>query len=240
MIKIIDFIIVLCILAIPFSASAKSCHCNNLGTITASGTGTVKIKPDSSRLYISINIFNKSHKSAYRNLIKTITNITSRFKNNKAVKLIKTIQINITPNRIYTNGKWTTNGYNATENLIIKMSGNKNTNNAVLDLLKYKSIRINRIVPIVSNMEKYKIKAVRLAYEHAVLKIKAVLKLIGVKSYTIKTVNIQNVIQRVFPIPVMMQANTVNVDKKVYFPGKNKITANVFVKEEYKNTKLCQ
>ena len=235
MFKIIGFIITFCILAIPFSASAKSCNCNNHGMITASGAGTVKIKPDGSRLYVAVSIFNKSHRSAYRNLIKTITNITSRFKNYKAVKLIKTVQINIAPNRYYDNGKWTTSGYNATENLIIKIHGNKNTNYVVLYLLKYKSTSINRIAPIVSNMKKYKIEAVKLAYKHAISKIKAVLKLTGVKSYTVKTVDIKSAVQRIFPVPVIMQAKTVNVGSKVYFPGKNKITANVFIKAKYKN-----
>jgi uncharacterized protein YggE len=233
MFKIIGFIITFCILAIPFSASAKSCNCNNHGMITASGAGTVKIKPDGSRLYVAVSIFNKSHRSAYRNLIKTITNITSRFKNYKAVKLIKTVQINIAPNRYYDNGKWTTSGYNATENLIIKIHGNKNTNYVVLYLLKYKSTSINRIAPIVSNMKKYKIEAVKLAYKHAISKIKAVLKLIGAKSYTVKRVDIKSAVQRIFPVPVMMQASIANAVKKIYFPGKDRITAQVFVKINY-------
>lgn len=237
MLKIFNIIIFIFILFFPLSASAKSCHCSNQGTITSSGIGTVKIKPDGSRLYVSINIFSKSHKTAYVNLIKTITNITSRFKNNKAVKSIKTVQINIAPNRVYNKGKWTTNGYNAAEDLIIKMRGNKNTNNAVLYLLKYKSARINRMVPIVSTMEKYKIKAVKLVYGHAILKIKVVLKLIGVKSYAVKTVNIESQAQMVFPIPIIMRANIANTAKKIYFPGKNKITAQVFVKIDYINNK---
>ena len=41
--------------------------------------------------------------------------------------------------------------------------------------------------------------------------------------------------QRVFPIPVMMQANTVNASKKVYFPGKHKITAKIFMEMEINN-----
>ena len=54
MLKIIGFIITFCILAIPFSASAKSCNCNNHGMITASGAGTVKIKPDGSFAILTI------------------------------------------------------------------------------------------------------------------------------------------------------------------------------------------
>lgn len=235
MFKIIGFIITFCILAIPFSASAKSCHCNNLGTITASGTGTVKIKPDGSRLYVSINIFNKFHKIAYAGLLKRVHKITDYFENLKY--LIKTTQINISPNKIFEKGVWITNGYNATENLTVKIHGNKNTNNAVLYLLKHKSVGINRIVPVVSDMERFKIKAVKLAYEHAVLKIKAILKLLKVKSYNVQTVNIRSEVQGTFPVPVMMmQAKTVNVGNKVYFPGKNKITADVFIRAKYKNT----
>ena len=236
MLKIIGFIITFCILAISFSASAKSCNSNKHGMITASGAGTVKIKPDGSRLYVAVSIFNKSHKSAYRNLIKTITNITSHFKNYKAVKLIKTVQTNIAPNRYYDNGKWTISGYNATENLIIKIHGNKNTNYVVLYLLKYKSTSINRIVPIVSNMKKYKIEAVKLAYKHAISKIIAVLELIGVKTYTVKTVDIKSAVQRVFfQAPVMMAANIANAVKKIYFPGKDRITVKAFVEINYNN-----
>ncbi|MCL4546483.1 MAG: SIMPL domain-containing protein [Deltaproteobacteria bacterium] len=243
MLKIIGFITVLCILAIPFSASAKSCNCINYGTITAYGTGTLKIKPNGSRLYVSINVFSKSHKMAYIDLLnqahKVINHLESfniaAYHKSKITYLIRTAQINISPNRIYKKGKWIIDGYNAIENLIIKIRGNKNTNNAILYLLKYKSTSINRIVPIVSNIEKYKIEAVKLAYKHAISKIKAVLKLTGVKSYTVKTVDIKSAVQRIFPVPVIMQAKTVNVGSKVYFPGKNKITANVFIKAKYKN-----
>lgn len=226
--------LMLSVISMPVNASAKSFYYDSCGIITASGTGTVEIKPDGSILHVSISIIKKSHKSAYINLVKTIADITSRFKNNKAVKSIKAVQINIAPNRNYNKGKWTIKGYNANENLIIKIYGNKSINNAVLYLLKYKSARLNRINPIVSNMEKYKIKAVKRAYKHAILKIKAVLKLIGVKSYVVKTVVIKSAVQRIPPIPVMMQADMTNVAKKVYFPGKDKIPAGVFVKVSYK------
>jgi uncharacterized protein YggE len=86
-------------------------------------------------------------------------------------------------------------------------------------------------------MERFKIKAVKLAYKHAVSKIKAVLKLIGIKSYIVKTVNIKSMTQRVFPVPVMMRVNTAIAAKKIYFPGKNKITAQVFVKIDYRDNK---
>ena len=233
----IAIIFFISVVSMPVNVLAKSFYRGSYGTITASGTGTVKIKPSGSRLYVAVSIFNKSHESAYKNLIKTISNITSRLKNNKAVKLIKTTQINISPNKIYSKHKWITNGYNAAENLIIKIHGNKNTNNAVLYLLKCKSAQINRIVPTIANMERFKIKAVKLAYKHAVSKIKAVLKLIGIKSYTVKTVNIKNTTQRVFPVPVMMRANMANTAKKIYFQGKNKITAQVFVKIDYIDNK---
>lgn len=241
--KIIGFITAICILAIPFSASAKSCRCDNQGLITVSGTGTVKIKPNGSRLYVSINIFNKYHKIAYADLLNQAHKVINHFESfniaayrkSKITYLIRTVQINISPNRIYKKGKWIIDGYHATESLTVKVSGNKNTNNAILYLLKYKSTSINRIVPIVSNIEKYKIEAVKLAYKHAISKIKAVLKLIGVKSYAVKTVDIKSAVQRIFPVPVIMQAKTVNVGSKVYFPGKNKITADVFIKAKYKN-----
>jgi uncharacterized protein YggE len=241
--KIIGFITALCILAIPFSASAKSCRCDNQGLITVSGTGTVKIKPNGSRLYVSINIFNKYHKIAYADLLNQAHKVINHFESfniaayrkSKITYLIRTAQINISPNRIYKKGKWIIDGYNAIENLTVKVSGNKNTNNAVLYLLKYKSTSINRIVPIVSNIEKYKIEAVKLAYKYAISKIKAVLELIGVKTYTVKTVDIKSAVQRIFPVPVIMQAKTVNVGSKVYFPGRNKITADVVIKVKYKN-----
>lgn len=244
MFKIIGFIITFCILAIPFSASAKSCHCNNNGIITASATGTVKIKPDGSRLYISIKVFNKSHKIAYADLLNNALEITNHFKRlnmviypkSQIAYLIKTTQINIFPNKIFKKGNWIRNGYNATENLNIKIHGNKNTNNAVLYLLRHKSVEINRITPTVSNMEQFKIKVVKLAYKHAILKIKAVLKLIGVKSYIVNTVDIKSVTQRIFPVPAMMlQAKIIKPNNKVYFSGKNKITADVFIKVRYNN-----
>ncbi len=241
--KIIGFITAICILAIPFSASAKSCRCDNQGLITVSGTGTVKIKPNGSRLYVSINIFNKYHKIAYADLLNQAHKVINHFESfniaayrkSKITYLIRTAQINISPNRIYKKGKWIIDGYHATESLTVKVSGNKNTNNAVLYLLKYKSTSINRIVPIVSNIEKYKIEAVKLAYKYAISKIKAVLELIGVKTYTVKTVDIKSAVQRIFPVPVIMQAKTVNVGSKVYFPGRNKITADVVIKVKYKN-----
>ena len=244
MFKIISIIITFCILAIPFSASAAACNCNNLGTITASGAGTVKIKPDGSRLYVSIKVFNKSHKIAYVDLLNNVNEIANHFKGlnmviypkSQITYLIKTTQINISPNKIYKKGNWITDGYNATENLTVKIHGNKNTNNTVLYLLKHKSVEISRIVPVVSDIEQFKIKAVKLAYRHAISKIKAVLKLIGVKFYTVKTVDIKSINQRIFPVPVMMmQAKTVNMSNKVYFPGKNKITADVFIEASYNN-----
>ena len=244
MLKIIGFITVLCILAIPFSASAKSCRCDNQGLITVSGTGTLKIKPNGSKLYVSINVFSKSHKMAYIDLLNQARKVINHFESfniaayhkSKITYLIRTAQINISPNRIYKKGKWIIDGYNAIENLIIKVRGNKNTNNTVLYLLKYKSTSINRIVPIVSNMKKYKIEAVKLAYKHAISKIKAVLKLIGVKSYTVKAVDIKSAVQRVFfQAPVMMAANIANSVKKIYFPGKDRITVKVFVEINYNN-----
>ena len=78
----------------------------------------------------------------YENLIKTIiSDITSYFRNNKAVKSFKTSRINIFPDRIYKKYKWITNGYNATEELIIKIRDNENTNNAILYLLNPTSLK---------------------------------------------------------------------------------------------------
>ena len=131
------------ILSFPLTVFGKSLSYYNYGTITASGAGTIKIKPSGSKLYVAVSIFDKSHKAAYKNLVKTISNIASRLKNNMPVKLIKTAQINISPNKIYSEHQWITNGYNASENLTIKINGNKNTDNAVLYLLKHKSVREN-------------------------------------------------------------------------------------------------
>lgn len=39
--------------------------------------------------------------------------------------LIKITQINISPNIIYKKGNWINDGYNATENLTVKIHGNK-------------------------------------------------------------------------------------------------------------------
>lgn len=47
-------------------------------------------------------------------------------------------------------------------------------------------------------MEQFKIKAVKLAYNHAILKVKAILKLLNVKSYTVKAVNIQSASSKSF------------------------------------------
>jgi len=223
MLKIIGLIVsIVFILSAPFTASAKSYQ----GTITSSGIGTVKVKPNGSKLYVSVKVFNKSHKTAYTGLLDKVSKIANHFK--KAH--IKTTIVNIYPNSIYKKGKWITDGYNASESLIIKIHGVKNTNNAILYLLKHKSVSIDRITPTVSNMEAFKIEAVRLAYKHAILKIKSILRLLNIKSYAVKTVNIQTINQRIMPNPIMMRAMAVNTAKKVYFHGNVKTTAEVFLK----------
>jgi len=220
MLKIIGLIAsIVFILSAPFTASAKSYQ----GTITSSGIGTVKVKPNGSKLYVSIKVFNKSHKTAYTGLLDKVSKIANHFK--KAH--IKTTIVNIYPNSIYKKGKWITNGYNANENLIIRIHGIKNTNNAILYLLKHKSVNVNRITPTVSNMESFKIEAVRLAYKHAILKIKSILRLLHIRTYAVKTVNIQTINQSIMPAPVMMRAMMI---KKAYFHGNVKTTAEVFLK----------
>ena len=221
MLKIISLIVsIVFILSAPFTASAYQ------GMITSSGIGTVKVKPNGSKLYVSIKVFNKSHRTAYMGLLDKVRKITNHFKRTH----IKTTQVNIEPNSVYKKGKWTTDGYNATESLIIKIHGIKNTNNAILYLLKHKSISVNRIAPTVSDIELVKIKAVKLAYKHAILKIKAILRLLNIKSCIVKTVNIQTINQSIMPAPVMMRAMMLNVTKKAYFHGNVKTTAEVFLK----------
>ena len=218
MLKIIGLIVsIVFILSAPLTASAYQ------GMITSSGIGTVKVKPNGSKLYVSIKVFNKSHKTAYTGLFDKVSKIANHFKKAN----IKTTIVNIYPNSVYKKGEWITNGYNASESLIIKIHGIKNTNNAILYLLKHKSISVNKIAPTVSDMELVKIKAVKLAYKHAILKIKAVLRLLHIRNYTVKTVNIQTINQRIMPAPVMMRAMMI---KKAYFHGNAKTTAEVFLK----------
>ncbi len=213
------FIILLFIILIPINVFAKS-----YGTITSSGNGIVRIKPTHAIINITIQEFNKSHKIVYKKLINTISNITPYL---KKYATLKTTNITITKHKIYKNNKWNFNGYNGIENLKIKVT-NKNTNKVILYLMKNKSITINNISSIVSNLNKFTLKAIKIAYKNAFSKIKVILKLIGVNKYKIISIDIKNNTQRVFAPMVMAR-----MSKQVYFSGKNRATANVYLKVKY-------
>ena len=212
-------IILLFIMLMPTSVFAKTYE-----TITSSGSGSVRIKPTNSIINVTIRIFNKSHKVVYKKLINTISNITPYIK--KYGKL-KTTNITISKNKIYHNNKWNFNGYNGVENLKIK-TNIKNTNKIILYLMKNKLIMINNITSIISNLNKFKLEAIKIAYNNAFSKIKVILHLIGVKKYKIINVDIKNNPQRIFA-PMMMA----RMNKQVYFSGKNKVNANVYIKVKY-------
>ena len=212
-------IILLFIMLMPINVFAKT-----YGTITSSGSGSVRIKPTDSIINVTIHVFNKSHKIVYKKLVNTISNITPYIK--KYGKL-KTTNITISKNKIYYNNKWNFNGYNGVENLKIK-TNIKNSNKIILYLMKNKLITINNITSIVSNLNKFKLKAIEIAYNNAFSKIKVILNLIGVKKYKIINVDIKSNPQRIFA-PMMMA----RMNKQVYFSGNNKVIANVCIKVKY-------
>ncbi len=203
-------------------------------SVTAVGTGTVKVLPSGSSINVSVEVLEKTHDAAYESLLRNAGNITSHFKGLPYLKSMQTGFVGIMPHKIYKDMKWVKDGYEGTENLIVNVSGNKNTNTALLFLLKQKYAMINSVTPVFNHLKKYKLMAVKLAYLEALSKAKVIFNSLKIKSFKVRKVEVRNV-PPVFPMPRFMALKAASVGtgtsgSHVYFYKKGKVASEVFIK----------
>ena len=233
MIKIDKLILAMPILLflIPVSAYGGQKDCGKTA-VAAVGKGTVRVVPSGSTINASIVIFNKSHETAYLNLVKKASGLAAYLKGLPYLKSLKTVYAGISPYKIYKNGEWKLNGYYAREDLVVNISGNKNTGGVLLFLLKDKDFKINGITPVFTGIERHRLEAIILEYEDTMAKIRVILDALNVKTFRIEKIDIRNV-QPVIVRPLMnfgaKALSSSAGSPNIYFHGSRKIISNVYV-----------
>ena len=153
-----------------------------------------------------------------------------------------TVYVNVNPNTVYKNGIWVKQGYNAEEDLTLKISGNRNVNASILFLLKHEYARVGSIYPYFINLKKYKAIAIRLACLNAINKTKAVLSLLKAKYFVIKKIIINYNAPEPFHAMMLKRGAKLSASSvrtpKVYFYKKGKVTERVSLEIVFKSRQM--
>ena len=199
------------------------------GTLSVSAKGIVRFSPKNVKLTVMIRSRGRTQKSALKKL-RTKINLIA-----KSIKRIKTNYINIIPVNMYDYKlrKTVSNGYEGQETAYIKFKIN-NLNKYVIYLLNIKNVQVQNIKYYDTSVLKYKIKAITIAFKKALAKAKPVLGIMGKKIKDIESIKITEADAPVYrPFPFMAMSAAKGKTNKAIFPGKNKITENVYIKIMY-------
>ncbi len=221
--KRIFLIVLACSLILVFAKTSSA------GTLSVSAKGTVRFFPKNAELNVRISSRGKTQKEVLSRLRAKINIIA------KTINLTKTTYINITPVTVYDFNlhKTVNNGYEGWETADIKFKTGK-LNKYVTFLLNVKNVQIQNIKYYDLSALKYKNNAIKKAFKKAMAKASMVLGLMGKKERGIESVKIVGQGAPSYrPLPFLAMGAAKEESNKYVFPGKIKVTENVYIEITY-------